>query len=310
MNTKPYNNLYYLAHSGIDTGKWDQCMAAASNQRVYGFSWYLNLTAGVWDALVWDDYKYIMPLPVRKKFTVPYVYQPFFTQQLGIYPPAPEDIRKIFATRLAAAFPYLDYQAGTSCDFSFSDTFRITLRNNRFLPLTPDYDTLRSGFSENTRRNIRYAAGEGVIAGSSLNPEVYLQRKQDSVTGKAAESSFLVLRKLMEESLARGVGRIIAACDRDGEILSAAFLLSWEDRLYYLNAYSSLRGKELKAAFAIVDKVITDHAATCTILDFEGSEVAGVDRFYRGFGALTEPYLLIRMNRLPGFLRLLKQGPW
>ena len=42
--------------------------------------------------------------------------------------------------------------------------------------------------------------------------------------------------------------------------------------------------------FFLVDELIQQHADSNYQLDFEGSEIEGVARFYNGFGATNNPY--------------------
>ena len=73
--------LRYLKHKNIDPVKWDQCISKSLSENIYGYHWYLNAVADYqWDAIVMDDYNAVFPLPVRKKFGLPYIYQPFFCQ--------------------------------------------------------------------------------------------------------------------------------------------------------------------------------------------------------------------------------------
>jgi hypothetical protein len=60
-------------------------IARSFNGIVYAYSWYLDIVSPGWDALVKDDYKSVMPLTWRKKYGIKYLYQPFFTQQLGVF---------------------------------------------------------------------------------------------------------------------------------------------------------------------------------------------------------------------------------
>ena len=80
--------LQYLKHGEIDFQRWDDCIDHAINSYVYAYSWYLNIVAGEWDALVEEKdgkYQRVFPLPFRKKAGIKYIYQPPFTQQLGLF---------------------------------------------------------------------------------------------------------------------------------------------------------------------------------------------------------------------------------
>jgi hypothetical protein len=78
--------IQHLTHAEIDKVKWDACIDKAGNGLIYGHSVYLNkMCNGQWDALVMGNYETVMPLTRRKKWGIYYLYQPAFTQQLGIF---------------------------------------------------------------------------------------------------------------------------------------------------------------------------------------------------------------------------------
>ena len=80
-----------------------------------------------------------------------------------------------------------------------------------------------------------------------------------------------------------------------------------EGRIYYLTPVSNKEGKEKRAMFAILDYVIGKYADTGLILDFEGSQIPGVARFFAGFGAKPITYFHLKENRLPFPINLLKK---
>src|SRR5689334_6379035 len=79
------SGIHYLSRKQIDAKKWDDCITNASNGLIYGYSYYLDQMAGHWDALVYNDYESVMPLPCRNKYGIRYIYQPFLTAQLGVF---------------------------------------------------------------------------------------------------------------------------------------------------------------------------------------------------------------------------------
>jgi len=52
--------------------------------------------------------------------------------------------------------------------------------------------------------------------------------------------------------------------------------------------------------------VIQKNANQRKILDFEGSMLAGVAKFYKSFGAEKINYFKLKRNNLPWFLRIIK----
>ena len=77
--------ISYIERKQIDDVKWNACIDKAFNGNLYGYSWFLDIVGVEWDALVENDYERVFPLVFKKKFGVYYIYQPFFTQQLGLF---------------------------------------------------------------------------------------------------------------------------------------------------------------------------------------------------------------------------------
>ena len=69
----------------INFTKWDNCISQSSNDIIYAHSFYLNAMCDTWCGLIIDDYKTVLPVPFRKKFSITYCYTPAFIQQLGLF---------------------------------------------------------------------------------------------------------------------------------------------------------------------------------------------------------------------------------
>ncbi len=78
------NNICFLKHNEIDKSRWDESVKESINPSVYAYSWYLDIVSPNWAALATPDYSELWPLPQNSKWGINYVYQPFFTQQLGL----------------------------------------------------------------------------------------------------------------------------------------------------------------------------------------------------------------------------------
>ncbi len=59
--------------------------------------------------------------------------------------------------------------------------------------------------------------------------------------------------------------------------------------------------------FLLIDEFIKDNSGTNLVLDFEGSNIEGVARFYSGFGSKPFNYTSIKLNKLFFPLNLLKK---
>jgi len=116
-----------------------------------------------------------------------------------------------------------------------------------------------------------------------------------------------MIKLIITRCLSNGRGIIYGAYSKRNELCAAAFFLKEQKRITYLNSVSTPEGKAARAMYAIINRFIADHAGTGIILDFEGSNVEGIARFFEGFGAQPETYQHIKYNNLPWFLKLIKR---
>ena len=152
------NQLTYIKHRQIDAEKWNRCIENAANSRFYANIWHLDRTAIVWDALVWDDYEFVMPLPIRKKCGIKYVYQPLFCQQLGIFPKPANQIAELFYRALSDKFRYCDVHLNSqNPSVKTVGEIEFLPRQNFLLDLKYNYKSLAKSYSTNTKRNIAKA---------------------------------------------------------------------------------------------------------------------------------------------------------
>ena len=64
-----------VKHGDIDAARWNETVGASGFPTVFCTYEMLDALVGdaTWNALVMDDYDYVMPLPERSKFGVHYV---------------------------------------------------------------------------------------------------------------------------------------------------------------------------------------------------------------------------------------------
>lgn len=61
-------NIQYIDHHQIDPAKWDCVVLQSPHPLVYGLFNYLNAVCDTqWDALIYNDYEAVFPLPFKKK---------------------------------------------------------------------------------------------------------------------------------------------------------------------------------------------------------------------------------------------------
>ncbi|MCY1722694.1 hypothetical protein OU798_20255 [Prolixibacteraceae bacterium Z1-6] len=293
-------NFRYIKHSEINSERWNRCIDNAQNCRIYAYDWHLDRTAEVWDALVWGDYEFVMPLPYRKKLGVKYLYQPLYSQQLGIFPSPTPKIEKAFYKYLTENFSYSDFhlnaenlQPGEIGELQFLP------RKNLLLPLVHEYEILSASFSKNTKRNIAKARQQELNLVKGIRLQTYMNFKAENLQAKIGKKELASLKSLISYGLYKGFGQIYGVYTANNQLCAAVYFCRWKERVIYFNAASSQTGKELGAMYFLLNKFIEENAGKNLILDFEGSMIPGVARFYNGFGAKAETYFQLKFNRLP-----------
>lgn len=304
------SNIRYIANKDIDRQKWDQCMDRVGNSLIYGYSAFLDNMVQTWDALILNDYEAIMPLPVRKKWGITYLFQPFLTPILGVFG---NDISEKTVSDFLLAIPDKVKLWDISLNHfnPVSSQFKLQYhRHNFILSLAnKSYDELRKNYSDNIIRNSNKATRAGCECRRDIPLEdiITICKQQwptfTKVVGGAFDNIPKVYSEFGHQSMTYGV------YSKEQVLLTGCLFLSHRDRAYYWLAGNDPASKETGASHLLIDQFIRDHAGRNLILDFEGSDVKGIAEFYERFGAVSEPYTTIYYNHLPFPLNLLKKVP-
>jgi hypothetical protein len=299
--------IRYLRYKEIDKKKWDACIDGAVNRIIYAFSWYLDIAGPGWDALVEDDYTAVFPLVHKKRAGIAYLYQPYFTQQLGVFSTQhlTSDLVTQFLNSIPPTFRFAEIHLNI-LNKPDPGKFKITGRVNHELDLIHSYDALIGGYNENTRRNLKKAATHHLALKKNVEPDELITLFSENFgkkEGKLKFEQYDMLRRLLEASMKNTSSRITGAVAPDGKLCAAAFFLKYKERVIFHFAASDQLARENGAMFFLVDQYIHEHAGQTLTLDFEGSNDVNVARFYKGFGARECSYPMVRIDRLPFLLR-------
>lgn len=299
--------IEFVHRKDIDTRRWDALIAQSTAETLYPYSWYLDAAAVNWSALVMDDYQFVMPLVWKKKYGLRYLYQPFYTQQLGVFSRKYID-PTIIASMLALLqkkFRFAGINFNTKNLVGETGLLTVDDKTNYVLDLRQSYDKLFASFSTNARRNIKKASQINKHVGKGLSCEELVAFKKENDVIKRSEEQYKWLVHLLETIKKNSSGAVYASRDRD-EISAAAFFGFSKSRAIYLVSASSEEGKENRSMFKLVDAFVREHAGSELVLDFEGSNIPSVARFFAGFGARPEIYQGVSFNRLPLFLNKIR----
>jgi hypothetical protein len=300
--------LEFLHREDVDEGRWNEVIALSQAETLYPYTWYLDAVAERWSAIVMDDYRFVMPVVWKQKYGLKYIYQPYYTQQLGIFSKEYVDPDVIGQTLpvLYKKFRFANFNFNTKNLVAEDKNWSLYDKTNYVLDLSPGYNKLSASFSTNAKRNIKRAMTNSGELEKGVSCEEVIAFKRENDTIKRTEGDYKWLQNLLEKVTDKGGGTAYGV-RADGILIATAFFGFSRTRGIYLVSASNAEGKEQRSMFKIVDAFIREHAGREFNLDFEGSNIPSVARFFAGFGARPEIYQGVNFDRLPVFLNKLRK---
>jgi hypothetical protein len=299
----------YFTHINIDKDKWDIAIDKSANGLIYAKSWYLDIVSPGWEALTDENYKTILPLTWREKIGIKYLYPPFFTQQLGVFSEQiiGSDTVLHFLALIPPDFRYVEIQLNHQNKFSSAD-FEISERLTHHLNFNHSYAEIATGYSDNLKRNLKKAGQNNlqVIQDFNVNELINLFRAGKGKEVKTLKTSdYDTLRALLSECEKRNLLTRLGVRINNELAAGVLFLKSNHEYILIFSAVNDV-ARETGAMNFLIDHFIQSHQNENMKLDFEGSMDKNLARFYKSFGADEVVYLQIKRNRLPFYLRWLK----
>ncbi len=291
--------IRFLEHKDIDKTRWDEVIYKSPNGLIFALSWYLDITAPGWAALIKDDYKAVMPLHAKTKFFIKYITQPQFTKPLGIfYFDYPKEINIIdFIDQIPESYKIIKT---TLNNYPLCDTENLELHQYifQYVDLSKSYEEITRNYAKNARKNIKKAkAAEINIKPIQLND--YLLFKKEHPRNKSVTKVYPLVKQISIAVNDHNMAKFYGAFDEMNNLCAAKLVLSFNKRNTLLTAATNRIGRDKKANFLLIDQFIKDHCEHDEILDFGGSVIEPIAYFNKSFGAQNKYYYMLNINRFP-----------
>ena len=286
--------IKYLKHSELDINKWNQCIENSFNGLIYAHSWYLSMVNENWEALVEDDYERVFPLTPGRKFGIDYLYQPRFTQQLGIFSKSilTEEIVMNFLEAIPEKFKYTDINLNTFNKLNQAAKSTSFWLNHELDMISP-YEKLASDYSSNLKRNLKKATASKISIVKNIKPDYIInifKTNKGKQLGALRENDYQLLKRIVYLLIYKGIAETVGAFDENNELCAGAiFVYSKKKAIFYFSATNEF-AKASAAMPLLIDTFIRENSGKHLTLDFEGSNDPNLARFYKGFGAKETYY--------------------
>ena len=295
-------NIRYLQNHEIEADKWDNCIAHSFNGLVYAYSWYLDSVCHEWHALIEGDYERVFPLIVKRKYGVDLIFQPFFTQQLGLFSRKilNSEVVEKFIEHIPSKFKYIEINLN-SLNKIESDKLEKIPQLNLELDLIKTYEKIGESYSKNLKRNLKKAENANLSINKNLKPDEVIRLFREN-RGKQIDhlkdSDYHRFKRLVYSGVYKGMADVYGVYSQMNELCAGGIFMRSHNRASFLFSGLNDTGKELGAMPFLIDAYIKDHAGRHLTFDFEGSNDEQLARFYKGFGAQEVWYIKLILNRM------------
>ncbi|HOG19723.1 MAG TPA: hypothetical protein PKW37_04700 [Salinivirgaceae bacterium] len=297
--------IKFYKRSQIDVAKWDSLVRKSFSRLIYFESWYLDsMTNSQWNALIYGDYEFVMPLPFRRKYFIQYIYQPYITQRLGVIGKDGCSPEIVFEFLSSIPRKYLIVHLNGTFQTEINRNYAVVQRDNQILRLINGYDHIAVGYNRNTRRNIQAANEFELTIDYNLDVEQFLEFQCQWEPQEFTKPNFRNVKNLIYNAKIYSQPLLVGVYD-NSELISAGLFIVDAQRVYFLLCSSNNVGKDKRAMFLLIDRVIERYAGEDKIFDFTGSSIKSIAQRNLGFGAETEHYSFIKRKGL--MQQLIKQ---
>jgi hypothetical protein len=287
--------IHYLKRNQLNTLKYDACIKASINSRIYAYSWYLDIVADNWDALVLNEYEAVMPLPWRSKYLIKYIYPPAWTQQLGVFSPTTisKELVSRFLKSIPKKFKKITIQFNSGNDLSL---FKTEKRVNYILKLNRSYNEIYKGFNKNRKRDLKKADKLKRVKIKNISSkeffEFYVNKSKKYKLDNSQKQSF---KKIINS---QNKYTFILGVYVANKLEASVLLLEETKRITNLMPVVTSYGKENGLITLLLNQTFKKYEHSSKIFDFEGSMLLGVASFYQSFGAEMEIYKSLRFKKI------------
>ncbi len=297
-------DIKHLKHSDIDFVKWDKTILSSSFPLVFAQSFYLNSTCPNWEALIIGDYDSVFPLTQHKKFGIPYLAQPSFTPQLGVYGIVNTQIEEAIYNTICSKYKLIEIELNASNKF---ETNFHSKKSTYFIEYDKEYKQ-----NQNTKRNIAKAIENGlqfeainysdVINLSTIYLNPFLSKTLHLSPNTISKFNVLLNSAMENKSLYS-----FKVIDSKNNVKALAHFISNGKHTVYLKGTNFDKSENSGSMHFLTNNAIQFFETRSLFFDFGGGSKESLAKFYKGFGALPISYNTLKINKLPWLIKLFKK---
>jgi len=284
-----------LKYESIDFDKYARCLENSEQKNWYAKKEVLDELSGNWEILVYGNYEAILPVPLTKKMGINFVIMPLFCQQLGVFSSKDNsEINDQFLKALKRNYKIFYYSFNQYNAFSSI----LEKRKNYKIPIS-DYEILRRKKYFKGRKSTTKWAQHLNYKEVELNPE-YFYFIENNFKGLPKKTDIKKLNDYLN-FLDKNNSLKLCAAYLDEVLINIAVLVSEKTEFSLLALINNEAYKKEDGASFLIDKILS-HYIHEKNFDFMGSNIRGIELFFKSFGAELHDYSFIQNKMIKKFL--------
>jgi hypothetical protein len=271
------NQIHYIKHHNIDFSKWDQLVQASELGTVYSYSWWLS-TFSKWDLIILNDYEAGIAVPLVSVLAGNKIYQPNFVQQCLWLGKQPDDAMLINLSKLIKSKSILAH---------FNSNLKLhrstKMRKNQVLNIQ-EISEVKKNYSKSLSKNIKNNKQKVSII-ENQNVQLTIDMYTKAYGAHNTQLKTQDYSKLKELTLSYPENFVNLTISMNGFPVAGLLFAKGKNRLHYILGAPSSEGRKVNAVSIGINYIIETYGRSYPTLDFEGSSIPSVHKFYKSFGS-------------------------
>ncbi len=275
-----------LKYNEIDFEEYTRCLENSEQYNWYARKEILDHLSGNWELLVYNNYEAVMPVHMTKKMGLKFIHMPLFCQQLGVFSLTDRaELNTSFLTFLKKRYRVFLYSFNDKNKF----TCNLETRKNYLIPIS-DYETLkRKRYFKGRKSTVKWSQHLGYDE-VSLNNKITLFIKEN-FKGLSKVSDFEKFENYVKFLQSKNVLKICAAY-YNNSLINIAILVIESDQYSLLALINDDLHKKENGASFLIDKILEKYISQKSF-NFMGSNIRGIEVFFKSFGSELHEYSFI-----------------
>lgn len=279
-----------LKYTEIDFKKYENCIEDSVQKNFYARKEILDFLSGNWEILVYNDYEFVLPVPLKRKFGFQFVVMPLFCQQLGVFGKTDRpEINLAFLTFLQKNYRTVMYA------FNCKNTFEhdADTKKNYFIG-KGDYALNRKNYfkgRKSTVKSARHLTFKELTLDSGLL--AFIAKHFKGLDKKTDGHKFLAyVSYLANDNKLRIFGSF-----KDENLTNLALLTDSGSTFSLLGLINNDEFRTENGSSFLIDRILKEYLHERSF-DFMGGNIRGIEVFFKSFGAELQGYPVLQPSKL------------